>query len=48
MGVSSKDLVCLLKVVAPRAAYSSYLVHQGCSPMEPRKLAPLKALAGQP
>ena len=26
----SPDLVCLLKVVAPRAACSLYLLHQGC------------------
>ena len=28
--VHSPDLACLLKVVAPSAAYSSYLLHQGC------------------
>ena len=38
--VSSPDLACLLKVVAPRAAYSSYLLHQGCSRTGPRQLAP--------
>ena len=26
--VSSNDVVCLLKVVAPRTAYSSHLLHQ--------------------
>ena len=38
--VSSKVLACLFKVVALRAAYSSYLLHQGCSPTRPRQLAP--------
>ena len=28
--VSSKDLACLLKVVALRPAHSPYLLHQGC------------------
>ena len=28
--VYSPDLACLLKVVAPRTADSSYLLHQGC------------------
>ena len=28
--VYSLDLACLSKVVAPRAAYSSHLLHQGC------------------
>ena len=30
--VSSKVLACLFKVVALRTAYSSYLLHHGCSP----------------
>ena len=46
--VSSKVLACLLKVVALRTAYSSYLLHQGCSPTLPRQLAPSQAVAGRP
>ena len=46
--VYSPDLACLLKVVAPRAADSSSLLHQGCSPTGPRQLAPSQAVAGRP
>ena len=38
--VSSPDLACLSKAVALRAACSSYLPHQGCSPTGPRQLDP--------
>ena len=37
--VYSPDLACLLKVVAPRTADSSYLLHQGCSPTAAMELA---------
>ena len=46
--VSSPDLACLLKVIALRAAYSSYLLHQGCSPTRPWQATPNRRWQASP
>ena len=46
--VHSLDLACLSKVVAPRAADSSHLLHRGGSPTGSCQLAPHRRWQGRP